>query len=338
LLANQVAHFAPMPDPLAPWRGMSWLTPILREIQGDSAATSHKLQFFSNAATPNMKVKADPNLSPERFKEWVDLFRAGHEGVANAYSTLFLGGGADADVIGANMRQMDFKQVQGAGETRIAAAAGVPPVLVGLSEGLQAATYSNYGQARRAFADEWARPTWRNFAGSLESIIPTPTDSRLWYDDRDIPFLQEDQADAATILATRAGTVRSLIDSGFEAQSVVKAVDSGDLSNLQHTNLFSVQLQPPGTVDGNGAAASTPDEGTREGGSLTLEELTVALQKIYLSVDVVITADEAREILNRYGAKLPPGAPIAPPPAPVVVAPAEEPPNGKAPDVAVAPE
>jgi len=291
LLPEVVSHFAPVPDPMAPWRGQSWLSPVIREIKADTAATSHKLSFFEQAATPNLKVKADPTLTPEKFKEWVTLFRQGHEGAANAYKTLFLGGGADAEVIGANMRQMDFKQTQGAGETRIAAAAGVPPVLVGLSEGLQAATYSNYGQARRAFADEWARPTWRNFAGSMQSIIPTPSDSRLWYDDRDIPFLQEDQKDAADILAVRAATIKQLVDAGFEQQSVVHAVDSNDLSTLQHTGLFSVQLQPPGTGE----------TGER---AMSVEELVVALQKVYLAVNVVISAEEAREILNREGANL----------------------------------
>jgi len=291
LLPESVAHFAPVPDPLAPWRGQSWLSPVLREIKADTAATSHKLAFFEQAATPNLKVKADPTLTPEKFKEWVALFRQGHEGAANAYKTLFLGGGADAEVIGANLRQMDFKQTQGAGETRIAAAAGVPPVLVGLSEGLQAATYSNYGQARRAFGDEWARPTWRNFAGSMQSIIPTPTDSRLWYDDNDVPFLQEDQADAAEILGKNAATIKQLVDAGFRPDSVVTAVHADDITLLQHTNLFSVQLQPPGTGE-------TGDR------SMSVEELVVALQKVYLAVNVVISAEEAREILNREGANL----------------------------------
>ena len=31
----------------------------------------------------------------------------------------------------ANLKELDFKSTQGAGETRIAAAAGVPPVIVG---------------------------------------------------------------------------------------------------------------------------------------------------------------------------------------------------------------
>src|SRR5205823_2138143 len=30
------------------WRGMSWLTPVLREIQADTATTRHKQKFFEN--------------------------------------------------------------------------------------------------------------------------------------------------------------------------------------------------------------------------------------------------------------------------------------------------
>jgi hypothetical protein len=30
-----VAHWSPIPDPLANFRGMSWLTPVLREIDAD---------------------------------------------------------------------------------------------------------------------------------------------------------------------------------------------------------------------------------------------------------------------------------------------------------------
>jgi hypothetical protein len=176
LLREQVAHFAPIPDPSASYRGMSWLTPIVREIMADGAATTHKLKFFENGATPNLVVTlGDPSTSTRRrSRSWVDVFEGDHEGVLNAYKTLYLANGASAEVVGANLRQLDFKNTQGAGETRIAAAAGVPPVIVGLSEGLQAATYSNYGQARRRFADGTIRPLWRNFAGSLATIINVP--------------------------------------------------------------------------------------------------------------------------------------------------------------------
>jgi hypothetical protein len=52
--------------------------------------------------------------------------------------------------------------------------------------------------------------------------------------------------DAADIQAVNAGSIRQLLDAGFEADSVISAITSGDLSQLKHTGLFSVQLQPAG--------------------------------------------------------------------------------------------
>jgi phage portal protein BeeE len=248
LLREQVAHFAPVPDPSASYRGMSWLTPVIREIMGDGAATTHKLKFFENGATPNMVVSLDATIKQEAFERWIALFRKEHEGLANAYRTLYLGAGADAKVVGADMGQIDFKVVQGAGETRIAAAAGVPPVIVGLSEGLQAATYSNYSQARRRYADGTIRPLWRNMAGSLATVVDIPSAAELWYDDRDIPFLQEDQKDAAEIQQTQAAAIKALVEAGFRPDAVVEAIVAGDLQRLAHTGLFSVQLQPAGST------------------------------------------------------------------------------------------
>lgn len=243
--ADAVAHFAPIPDPQSQYRGMSWLTPIVREVMADKAATEHKLKFFENGATPNLVVKLDvPDL--EQFQEWIDAFKENHDGAHNAYKTMFLGAGADATVVGANLQQLEFKVTQGAGETRIAAAAGVPPVIVGLSEGLQAATYSNYGQARRRFADGTIRPLWRNLAGSMARIVNVPKGAELWYDDRDIAFLQEDQKDAAEVSQMKATAIKTLVDAGYEPASVVDAVDAGDLTRLAHSGLVSVQLQPPG--------------------------------------------------------------------------------------------
>ena len=91
-----------IPDPTATYRGMSWLTPIVREIQGDQAATQHKLKFFENGATPNLVVTLDPAITPETFERWVEKFEGTHEGLLNAYRTMYLGGGASADVVGAN--------------------------------------------------------------------------------------------------------------------------------------------------------------------------------------------------------------------------------------------
>ena len=259
LFPEEVAHFAPYPDPAAMYRGMSWITPVVREIMGDNAASEHKLRYFENGASPNMVVSLSPEIQADKFKLWTEIFQAENEGLANAYKTLFLGGGADVQVVGNSMQQVDFKVTQGAGETRIAAAAGVPPIIVGLSEGLASATYSNYGQARRRFADGTMRPLWRNMANSLSALVNVPDGAELWYDDRDIPFLAEDQIDAAAVQATQAGTINTLISAGFDPDTVVDAVMAGDLKRLSagHTGLVSVQLLPPGTSP-SGSSGTKP--------------------------------------------------------------------------------
>lgn len=259
LMPEEVCHFAPLPDPLARFRGMSWLTPVLREIMGDKAATQHKLSYFEKGATPNLAVIGPENVDASKFQEFVKVFKERHSDLEDAYRTIFMGGGADIKVVGSDMRQIDFRQTQGAGETRICAAARVPPIIVGLSEGLDSATYSNYGQARRAFADLTMRPLWRNIAGSLSSIIDVPSDAELWYDDRDIAFLQEDTKDAADILEVESRAIRNLTDGGYDPTSVIDAVTAGDLKRLKHTGLLSVQMQKPGADEPSTNGAEPAD-------------------------------------------------------------------------------
>jgi phage portal protein BeeE len=201
-------------------------------------------------------VTLDASLTKEQFDFTVEKYREQHEGPQNAGKALFLSGGADVKTVGQSFENMAMKATQGAGETRIAACAGVPPVIVGLSEGLSSATYSNYSQARRRLVDGTMRPLWGFFAGAMGSLLPVPSNSRLWYDDRDIPFLREDVKDQAEILAQNASTLAVLINGGMDPDAAVAAVAAGDLSTLkgQHSGLYSVQLQPPGSEQPTPAA------------------------------------------------------------------------------------
>lgn len=269
LWPEEVAHFAPMPDPLATFRGMSWLTPVIREVQNDNLMAAHKRKYFENAATPNLVVRLAREVTPEAFAKFKAKMDSAHRGVENAYKTLYLGGGADVTVVGSDFKQMDFSAVQGAGETRIASAAGVPPIIVGLSEGLKAATYSNYGQARRRFADGTIHPLWQNVAGSFAPLVTPPGGGgsgavRLWYDARGVPFLREDAKDAAEIQGVESRTIRTLVDAGYTPASVMAAVRASDWSLLVHTGLFSVQLQKPGEV---GQPSSSTPPALTQGGS-----------------------------------------------------------------------
>jgi phage portal protein BeeE len=266
LTADEVAHWAPIPDPLARFRGMSWLTPVLREAQADQAASEHKLAFFENGATPQLVVSFGPEVSEDAFNKFVAKMDDSHSGWRNAYRTLYLGGGANVTVAGKDLRQLDFSATQGKGETRIAAASGIHPVLVPLSEGMQGSALNagNYAAARRSTADMTFRPLWRSVAAALGDIVPAPGGAELWYDEQFIPFLREDAKDAAEIELVKAETITKLVREGFAAESAVNAVLAQDMTLLEHAGLVSVQLQPPGTgqpmpeepsPNGNGAMA-----------------------------------------------------------------------------------
>ena len=52
-------------DPRPAWprfRGMSWLTPVLREITADNAMTAHQRKYFEQGATPNVVVTIPDEL------------------------------------------------------------------------------------------------------------------------------------------------------------------------------------------------------------------------------------------------------------------------------------
>jgi hypothetical protein len=251
-LAEEFAHFVSTPDPLAPaGLGMPWVQTIIREVLGDNAATAHKLAFFRNGATPNAIVTVDKGYTDDQILGLRKQIESRHEGVRNAYRTLILRAAVEKlEVVGKDLQQLDFKVVQGAGETRIAAAAGVPAAVVGISEGLQGSGLSadTYTPSMRRFADQTMRPKWRNVCGSLEAIVSKPAGGAclLWYDDRDVPALKDDIKDAAEVLGLQSTAIATLTRDGYAAASVVDAVTSGDLRRLKHTGQFSVQLRPPG--------------------------------------------------------------------------------------------
>ncbi len=263
---SEVALFAPVPDPDRIFLGMSWVTPVLQELRADSAQTEHKLAFFRNNATSNLAIKFDPSITIEQVREFKALFEEDHTGAWNAFRTIYLGGGADPVPIGSSLKDMDFSAVAGKAESRLAAAAGVPPSWVGFSEGLQGSALNagNFNSARRRYADGTAHHWWANAARSLEVLVPDPVNARgasLWYDTRSVPFMREDAADAAKIQADEAATIVALVRDGFTPESAIDAVNNHDWSRLKHTGYMSVQLVPPATGtlpagDGGGAGGN----------------------------------------------------------------------------------
>lgn len=257
-----VAHWSPIPDPMRAFVGMSWLTPVTREIDSDAAMIDYKQAFFDNAATPNMLVRYPVPLDSERAETISRRIAARHGGASNAWRTMVIDQGADVSMIGSSFEQMAFAAVQAAGENRICIAAGVPAQVVGISAGLDAGTFANYEQAFKAFANSTMSYNWQSCAAALQKLVAVPSGARLWVDLSDVPALQDAETARAEAAMTSATAIQVLINSGFVADAAVTAVNAGDLALLlgQHTGLVSVQMQAPGeAASAPSARSATPD-------------------------------------------------------------------------------
>ena len=241
---DDVAHYAPIPDPVSPWRGMSWISTAIDDVESDELLTTHKQRFFQNAATPNLLIKVPGKIANDKAREAYrqELDRT-YGGIENAHRTLILDQGADAMVIGTNLEQITYTAVQAAGENRICVAAGVPGIIIGSKEGLSASTYSNYGQAIRAFGNLTVDPLWGFAAGDLEQIVTAPDGQQLWYATEHIRALREDAKDEADVILRKSNAAAVLIRVGYETDKVAAAVG---LPEIPHTGKIPVTLYQDG--------------------------------------------------------------------------------------------
>jgi len=98
--------------------------------------------------------------------------------------------------------------------------------------------------ALKAFSNGKCAMLWSSACSALAKLVTVPDGARLWYDTTAIPALQEaakDRADTMQVLAAAAST---MLTAGYEAESITKALVSGDLTQLIHTGMISVQLVP----------------------------------------------------------------------------------------------
>jgi phage portal protein BeeE len=233
--AAEVVHWAPIPDPAAEFRGMSWLTPAYRDVLGDEHMGQYKIRYLQNNSTPNLLIRYTQKLQPGTVDAIRERMTARYGGVSNAGKTLVLDQGADVTVVGNSLQQMDFSNVLAVGTERILAAANVPGVLVGL-EPLRGAG-RGYQESMQKLANVYARPQWRSACGALEQLVEVPGGNRLWFDTSDIAALQDGEMERGQAALVRAQALLALVQAGYTHESAIAAVDSMDLSQLKSGGL-----------------------------------------------------------------------------------------------------
>jgi hypothetical protein len=211
----------------------------------------HKLMFFRTAATPQMVVSMGPNVTrrtcSSSSRRWTTPLRLA-ERLQDAVPRRRRrrDGGRQGPA------QLDFKATQGAGETRIAAAAGVHPVIAGLSEGL-AGSSLNAGQllvggaARRptgpcarcggTWPGRWRTSSRADRRRPQSSGTTTGTSRSCRRTARTRPRSSSRRRPRSGRWSTRSST----------PDSVVAAVAAQDMTLLKHTGIPTVQGQQAAT-------------------------------------------------------------------------------------------
>jgi len=241
LPVEEVAHWSPIPDPQATFRGMSWLTSVLREVEADQQLTSYKSTFLANSATPSMLVKYAAKLRPDTIDSIAQRFQAKYAG-PSGIKTLVLDQGADATPMGSTFDQLNLDKVMTAGAERICAAAGVPLVIANLQG---ATSNAEWGAAMRRFADMTMRPLWRSVCAALQPLVENVPEQgvRLWYDVTDVAALRQSETERAQTIQVKAAAILTLEQAGYTRESCVDAVVADDL-----TLLVPAPLAPPEAV------------------------------------------------------------------------------------------
>ena len=113
------------------------------------------------------------NLTDDEFKRAKQEMTAMWSGAVNAGLPGLLEGGATWTKMGLSLNELDFGNLWPRLETRVCMAFSIPPIIVGSKAGMDAATYSNYAQAKESYYDEMVVPECAMIGNTLaHSLFP----------------------------------------------------------------------------------------------------------------------------------------------------------------------
>jgi HK97 family phage portal protein len=287
--------FIRTPHPTDPYRGIGPVQALLTDLDATRYSAEWNRNFFLNSAEPGGIIEVPDRLGDDEFDELRDRWNEQHKGIANAHRVAILEHGKWVDRK-FTQRDMQFAELRNMSREIIREAFGFPKPMTGAVDDVNR---SNADAGAVMFARWLVVPDLEAVRDALNHrLLPLfgATAQGLEFDF--VNPIPDDVESEALQLTARANAAKALADTGlWLPDDILSAVGLPD-------------MDPAPSAGGDGTI------GPRELGDM--------IQSLYLGVDVCITWDEAREILNRAGAGLnlavpPPGKPapaIAAPPAP----------------------
>lgn len=151
--------------------GLGWVQVLAREIETDNEATTFVGSLLKNNAMPGavLKVK-QPNISKDAAERIKRLFGNQFGGTQRGMTAV-----VDADTeflaAGFSLQQLEFPDLRNIAESRIAAAAGVPAVLVGLKVGIDAGIKATITEQRQYFSETTLANYWRRLSDQFTNDL-----------------------------------------------------------------------------------------------------------------------------------------------------------------------
>lgn len=162
-----IKHF----DPLNAVRGMPDNQAARQSLLADWHANNFNVVFFGNHAMPGVILKTDKPLNLTQRRRLRASWRSAFSGSSKAHGMAILTSGLTVESIVPTHRDMQFGELMRESMTRILAARGVPPGVLGMTSGL---TFSNLAEQRHLFLVNTLRPTVNMILDRLNKEIFSP--------------------------------------------------------------------------------------------------------------------------------------------------------------------
>jgi HK97 family phage portal protein len=150
--------------PLNPYMGLAPIAAATRAVYRDNQATDFISAFFQNAAVPQGLLKIKHRVQKDEAERVRALWRERYSGKRGWYEVAVLDADTEYQQLGLSQSEMGMPDLTNLNESRICAAFGVPPQLVGALVGLNNSTYSNYETGRRVFWEDTLSPLYTRLA------------------------------------------------------------------------------------------------------------------------------------------------------------------------------
>ena len=278
-------------------RGLSSLEQLRDTLENERAARTATSAFWANGARPGFALTHPSNLSEAAQTRLRAQWEQSYSGARNAGKTIILEEGMEAKVLQLTQEDAQYVETRKLNREEVCAAYDVPPPVVHI---LDHATYSNITEQMRSMYRDTMAPHLKGFESDLDTQLRAPDFAEDVYAE----FLMDE-----------------VLRGDFEQRAAAyKAADYMTVAEKRRAeNLPYVEGSDVILVN----TASVPLNQLSGDGTLSPLDQAALIQKLYLGVGPLVTAEEGRAILAEAGVDvsgdLPPKPAPAPPAEPIQV-------------------